>query len=144
MINHIVDAISIAIDAEFNQETDTYDIYTESLEQGLKEPCFFIFCINPTNELFLNKRYFRTNQFCIQYFPSSKERNLETNSVIERLYHCLNSVSVNGDLNHGTKMSSEMVDGVLNFFVNYDMYVYKVEAVQDLMDSVNVNPDAKG
>ncbi|MFC4355309.1 DUF6838 family protein [Chryseomicrobium palamuruense] len=144
MINHIVDAVSIAIDSEFNETADTYTIYTESLEQGLKEPCFFIFCINPTNDLFLNKRYFRSNQFCIQYFPSTHERKAEINAVIERLYNCLDVVTVNGDLTRGMKMTSEMVDGVLNFFVNYDMFIYKVEAPQDMMDSVNVNSDAKG
>lgn len=66
MINKIIDAISISINLEFS---DGYEIYTESIEQDLKEPCFSIFCLNPTNELFLNKRYFRTNQFGIQYFP---------------------------------------------------------------------------
>ena len=30
--------------------------------KGLKEPCFFIACLNPNNNLFLGKRYERTNQ----------------------------------------------------------------------------------
>ena len=39
MINSIIEGISIAINTEFE---DVYTIYTESVEQGLKEPCFFI------------------------------------------------------------------------------------------------------
>lgn len=36
MIDKIIDAISTTIYAEFG---DDYEIYTESIEQGLKEPC---------------------------------------------------------------------------------------------------------
>ena len=95
MMNKIIDAISVSINSEFG---DGYEIYTESLEQGLQEPCFSVFCLNPTNELFLNKRYFRTNQFCIQYFPSSEEKNAECNTVLERLYDSLELIEVDGDL----------------------------------------------
>lgn len=145
MINKIIDAVSISVNSEFG---DSYEIYTERLEQGLKEPCFSVFCLNPTNELFLNKRYFRTNQFCIQYFPSTNEANSECNAVLERLYGCLELITimvdtVTGDLTLGTKMKGEVVDGVLNFFVNYDMFVYKVE-VKDLMEDLEISADAKG
>lgn len=146
MINKIIDAVSISINSEFG---DGYDIYTENIEQGLKEPCFSVFCLNPTNELFLNKRYFRTNLFCIQYFPSSDEPKNECNAVLERLYGCLELITivvdaVTGDLTRGTKMKGEIVDGVLNFFVNYDMFVYKVEVKSDPMETLIVNSDAKG
>ena len=122
MINSIIEAISIALNAEFGDE---YRIYADNIEQGLIEPCFFISCINPTNNLFFGRRYFRENMFCIQYFPkdSSREKE-ECNETAERLFLCLELLTVNGDLVRGTKMRSETVDGVLNFFVNYDMFVY--------------------
>ena len=50
MINSIIESISISLNAEFGDE---YTTYTESVEQGLNEPCFFVFCINPTNRVFL-------------------------------------------------------------------------------------------
>ena len=56
MINAIIEAISVALNGEFG---DSYEIHMEEIEQGLEEPCFFIFCLNPTNDLFLGKRYFR-------------------------------------------------------------------------------------
>ena len=125
MINSIIEGISISLNAEFG---DNYTTYTESVEQGLKEPCFFVFCINPTNRVFLGKRYFKTNQMCIQYFPVDKDRKKEEcNAVSERLFDCLEYITVSGDLVRGTKMNAEIVDGVLNFFVNYDFYVYKKE-----------------
>ena len=86
MINAIIEAISVALNGEFG---DSYEIHMEEIEQGLEEPCFFIFCLNPTNDLFLGKRYFRTNPFCIQFFPESNEKQRECNGVAERMYDCL-------------------------------------------------------
>lgn len=140
MINKIIDGISEAIFTEFGTG---YDIYTESIEQGLEEPCFSILCLNPTNELFLGKRYKRTNQFMIQFFPASDEKNKECNEVMERLFNCLETITVQNDLTRGTKMNGEMVDGVLNFQVNFNMFVYKVEPLDNKMDSYSVNTDVR-
>lgn len=141
MIDIITDGISIAINTEFN---DTYDIYTESVEQGLKEPCFLILCINPTMTQFLGKRYFRTNQFCINYFPSSDEKRSECNSVAERLFSALEYITVDGDLIRGTDLHWEIVDGVLNFFVNYDLFVYKNVESAETMETLEHKTTVKG
>ena len=66
MINTIIEAISTALDKTFGEG---YEIYMEEIKQGLQEPCFFIQCLHPTTSLFLGKRYFKENPFCIQYFP---------------------------------------------------------------------------
>lgn len=85
MINSIIEAISVSLNGEFG---DDYEIHMEEIKQGLKEPCFFIACLNPTNNLFMGKRYERTSQFCIQYFPKSDEVQRECNGVAERMYDC--------------------------------------------------------
>lgn len=138
MINKIIDAISMSINSEFG---DGYEIYTESIEQGLEEPCFSIFCLNPTNRLYMNKRYFRTNQFCIQYFPSTDEPKAECNSVLEKLYECLELIDMNGDSIRGTSMKGEIVNGVLNFFVNYNIFMHKVEekTLMETLDGAEIN-----
>ena len=59
MIKEIIEAISIALNEEFG---DSYTIYTENVKQGLKTPCFFVLCINPTNKIFRGKRYLSANQ----------------------------------------------------------------------------------
>ena len=141
MINKIIDGISVAINAEFG---DDYEIYTESVEQGLNEPCFSILCLNPTNEQFLGRRYFRKNQFCIHYFPQSEEKNKEINEVRERLFECLELITVDGDLCRGTNMSSETSDGVLSFFVNYNMFMYKMQEGTPTMESYDYSTDVKG
>lgn len=141
MINEIIDGISVAISLEFG---DPYEIYTESIEQGLIEPCFSILCLNPTINQVLGKRYFRTNQFCIHYFPSSDEKRSECQTVIERLIGALEIITVNGDLCRGTDMHFEIDDGVLSFFVNYDMHVYKEASVEPVMETVIQDTYLKG
>lgn len=141
MINKIIDGISVAINSEFG---DPYEIYTESIEQGLVEPCFSILCLNPTINQVLGKRYFRTNQFCIHYFPSSDEKQSECHSVMEKLMNVLEIINVDGDQCRGTNMHSEVVDNVLSFFVNYDMYVYKEKDNEPNMETVTFGTTAKG
>ena len=141
MINSIVEAISCSLNKEFG---DDYEIHNEEIKQGLKEPCFFITCLNPTTELFLGKRYFRTNQFCIQYFPETNEKQRECNGVAERMLQCLEYITIYGEDKPimGTKMKYEVVDGVLNFFVNYDCFIRKTEQ-QTPMESLQASTSVK-
>ena len=142
MINSIIESISVALNAEFG---DKYKIHREEKRQGLKEPCFFIQCLNPMEELFLWKRYFRQNQFCIQYFPEDKlHGKQECYAVGERLFSCLEYLDVGGDLVMGTKRKYEVVDGILHFFVNYDLFVYKVAEPVPFMEEVSSETHVKG
>ena len=142
MINSIIAGISIALNQEFG---DGCKNYTEEVKQGLEEPCFFISCIHPTHKLLRGRRYLQENMFCIQYFPQDKRQaNEECNAVADRLFFCLEYVTVTGDLVRGTKMRSEIVDGVLNFFVNYDMFVYKMSESVPAMEGVSTETSVKG
>ena len=141
MINKIIDGISVAINSEFG---DSYEIYTESIEQGLIEPCFSIVCLNPTISQKLGKRYFKTHQFCVHYFPSSPEPKAECYSVMERLTSALEIIAVGDDQCRGTSIHGEVVDNVLSFFVNYDMYVCAEDKGGLVMETVKYNMSVKG
>lgn len=141
MINKIIDGISIGINSRFGDE---YEIYTESVEQGFKEPCFSIVCLNPTIEQFLGSRYFRQNQFCIHYFPASSDKRAECYSVLEVLTNALEVIEVEGETIRGTKMSGEIVDEMLHFFVSYDMFVYKQKEPISSMETAIFGADVKG
>ena len=142
MIDSIIEGISTALNAEFG---DRYKIYVNELKQGLKEPCFFISCIRPTSRRFFNRRYFREHSFCIQYFPESRNRETEEcNDVTDRLFLCLEYITVTGDLMMGTKMRSELVDGVLNFFVNFDLFVKINPDEIPVMEELSQTVSAKG
>lgn len=146
MINSIIGAISISLNAEFTEKE--YEVHMEEIKQDLKEPCFFISCVNPTSNLFLWKRYFRENQFVIQYFPeSTNDVQRECNEVAERMILCLEYITVFGEEKpiQGIKMKYEVVDGVLNFFVNYDCFVRKIEAdgTQETLETLETSITVK-
>lgn len=143
MIASIMQSISCSIHAEFG---DTCKIYAEEVKQGLKEPCFFISCISPTNRLFFNRRYLREHPFCIQYFPADESRaKEECYEVLERLYSCLEWIkNQSGDTMMGTKMRSEFIDGILNFFVSYDLFVCKQDKELPKIEELSHHTTAKG
>lgn len=141
-LNRIIDGICEALNAEFGDE---YEIYTEDIEQGLKKPCFSVLLLKPSKTQFLGKKYYNTNLFCIHYFPQSEhEPKAECFDVQERLEDCLEYITVDGDLTRGTEMNGEIVDGVLSFFVNYDMFVIKEQEVAPSMDRFEQTTDVKG
>ena len=140
MINEITKGISISLNEEFG---DGYAILREASRQGLKEPCFFISCMNPSLKRFLGKRYFRKNQFAIQYFPQSGRVNEECSSTAERLFSCLEYIEVSDSFLRGTCMSYEIVDGVLSFFVSYDCFMRGPQE-EDPVENITVTNHVEG
>ena len=98
------------------------------------------------NNLFRGKRYFREHQMCIQYFPVSRNNpKAECEAVAEQLYPVLECVTLHEDqtMIRGREMRHKTVDGVLNFFVNYDLFVMKKGAF-DPMQTLDVAMKQKG
>ena len=139
-IQNLINAIAEALFQEFGSG---YEIYTEKVEQGLNEPCFLIRCLNPTKNIFLGRCYKRTNQFGIQYIPSTEDANEECASVLERLFECLENVILHGKPVHGAELHGEITDGILTFMVNYDGFVLKDEQ-QHIMEELEILTEAKG
>ena len=145
MLNKIITGISQALDAEFNSGNEEYTIYTEDVEQGLEEPCFFVFSLKPSSKQLAGNRYERKYPFDIHYFPKSEDSNNEINEVTERLFTALEYISIDSGLIRGTSMNAEIVDNVLHFFINFNIIVKK-EIPKDpymeeleLMEEVKVN-----
>ena len=136
MIQLLTESISIALEAEFGEE---YQIYDESVAQGLKEPCFFIQCLEASYNLYRGKRYYRAQQFCIQYLPKcQKDARSECEAAAERLYGALEYLTLHDDgtLLRGRRMRHKTVDEVLHFFVHYDFFVMK-KLDSDLMETLD-------
>lgn len=140
MINAIIAAISIALNAEFG---DGYENITEENEQDLHEPCFFISCLSPGMRQYLGTRYERRNMFCIQLIPEAGNENEKCRAAVERMFECLEYISVNGDMIRGTDMKCEISGGILNFFVNYNFFVYRVKD-EEKMETLSSNTKVEG
>lgn len=136
MVNSIIDGISMKLNTLFG---DDYEIYSENIEQGLKEPCFFILLINPMSTSKLGNRQLREYNFDVHYFPSTNDKNQEINTVIETLIDGLEYITlVNSDLIRGTDIKAEVVDDVLHFFISYKMYVTKETPIEDKMETLEL------
>ena len=139
MISEIVKGISKKLHETFGSD---YKIYKESVTQGFTKPCFVIVHLQSFNDKKLANRYFRQNFFDVTYHPKDEyNKNSEIQKVTEKLFLSLEEIFVLDNLARGTKMSPEIVDGVLHFFVNYDMFVKRPETNDNHMQTLNSNQD---
>lgn len=139
MIQNIIDGIIKAIRTEYDK---SFRIYTESVEQGLIEPCFSILCLNPSGEHEVGDRFKRFFPFVITYFPSTDEPIAECNAVCETLLGLLNDVETDIGLFHGSEMSGEVVDGNLQFTVQYQTFARLIKTPVDDMGDLTIDTSA--
>ena len=140
MIQEVIDGIINAIRTSFDE---TFRIYTESIEQGLIKPCFSILSLNPSGEREIGNRYKRFFPFMITYFPSSKEPIAECNAVCEELLGLLPDIQTAIGLLHAVVLSGEIVDGNLQFSVQYNVSALLQTEQVDLLEEMAVNTTAK-
>lgn len=134
MLNKIIDGISIKLNEAFEGCT----IYSEQIKQGFKEPCFFILPLSQSSKQIVGNRYRRNNPFDIHYFPGDLN-NEEVNNVAEILLDALEYITAGGDLVRGTDMHYEKVDGVLHFFVEYNLHTVKPSEKTNMEDLIMSN-----
>lgn len=135
MISNIITGISTKLNQVFGDE---YKIYTDII-QDLTVPYFFIAVVTSSQIKRMGQRYFMKNSFDIQYFPEGSNSNSEIQSMASNLFEAIEYITLpNGDLLHGTSMNYEIIDSVLHFKVNYNLFIVK-ETQLDLMETVDVD-----
>lgn len=132
-MRNIIKSVAKKIYDNFGEE---YEIYAEKVNQGLKEPCFFVSSINKTVRHHRNSYYISQNPISIQYFPKSDSKNEQCNEVSEILFDILELLEVENDLIRGSEMSSQIIDGVLNFDVTYSFFIKREETKEDTMEEL--------
>jgi len=117
MINDIVTGITVQLNKEFGEEKK---IYTSNVEQGLKNPCFFVKLLTVINTPFIGKRKKREYPFDIHYFPVDETDNEEMMAVGDQLMEILEYITMlDGDKLRGKDMEYQILEGVLHFSVTY-------------------------
>jgi hypothetical protein len=139
----MVNGISIKLNLVFGDNVKIY--YDEDVKQGLTEPCFFIMVLNPSENKMLGSRAFRNVPFNVHYFPAVNGSNLELQTMASDLYEAMRSITlVNGDIVNGSRLRHEVNDGILHFFVNFNMFI-NYESTDELdMETLTVNNSVKG
>lgn len=136
MIDEITKAIAKRIYELFGSE---YEVYVDKVEQGLKEPCFYIFCVMQDKEIFSQLRHKRRNVFDISYFPKTNQTS-ELHKVSGKLMDGMCYIELSdGSKIRGTEMAIETVDDVLHFQVEYNYIALEDIPKAELMKEIEVN-----
>ena len=99
-----------------------YSVYTNNVDQKLRPPCFLVELINSDTKNYLGLRHDCINAFDIIHFSNDKKEILY--AVGEKLTVGMEWITLSDKSKlHGTNMHYEIIDGVLHFFVNYNLGV---------------------
>ena len=137
MYNDIMDAVTRKLDEVFPGTA----IYTDDVEQGLEMPCFFVGFLEPSEKPMIGERYYRNTGMHIQYHPGDMERqpSRRLNQVLDSLMREMEVIPMlDGKLIRGTGRSGRIEDGVLTFFIQYNMFLVKDKAEEDTMDDLMI------
>lgn len=116
MTDEITDGICLTLNSEFG---DDYEIYTEKVKQGLKEPCFIVSLVDAESTPLLRTRSKRDYNFDVIYIPKYGT-NAELLSMADKLFGALRFITnLDGTKMFGFDMRYEITDDVLHFFVRY-------------------------
>jgi len=135
MLNETMTGIARKLNATFG---NGYEIYIDEIKQGLKEPCFLLVCLTGRQQQEIGITYNREQAFDIHYFPKAKNYTTEINGVVDTLNMELEYITVNGNLVRGSKMKHQVIDGVLHFFVNYDLRIRKVVDPEPFLENLEL------
>lgn len=135
MLNDILDGVTQRINELFG---DDYEIYTDEVQQGLKEPCFFVQFMEPAEKPMIGQRYFRQTYMYIQYMPGEVlQPNRELNRVADVLMDGMEYITLaDGSLLRGTGRSHRREDGILTFFVSYNLFILKIKSQEESMEGL--------
>lgn len=116
---------------------DSYSIYTEEITQGLEPPAFFIKNIRSSQIQGVGKRYYKSNLFIVNFFPVEDNTEMsQCNEVADKLFDALKYIEEGAVIIRGTNMSSEVVDKVLNFSIEFNFPIINSTRQDDFMSTL--------
>mgnify|MGYP003089661033 FL=1 len=140
MFNDLIDAISKRLLEYFPESVP--NIYSENIEQGFSEPCFYISLINSTNKNKLGPGRGKRYKFDIMYFNNNLG-NDDLNSMGDKLSTVLEDIQIGDAVTHGFDIEYEVKDNKLHFFVEYQVLasyeVEKVSKMASLKERIDIN-----
>ena len=133
-------AIIIQLDKYFPNN----DIYSEEIEQGFEEPCFFVQQLQKPRKKEIQS-YQDSVSFDIQYFLDihDEDINEKYNVMGDFLFGILEYIPISENRKiRGSQMSYEIQDRVLHFYITYTYYLQIVED-KEKMKSLDIKESVK-
>lgn len=118
--------------------TPELPVYDEAVEQGMQQPCFFVLLLESSQAREIDRRYRRFNSYDIHYFPDpdAAAPREACELMAERLYSEVEYVTGSEGGYWGTSMRHEIVDGVLHFFVQYNVHLFRTKVPEVKMQAM--------
>ena len=144
VVNEIVLGIAAKVKAIYKDKGD-YPIYTNNEEQGLEKPCFFIKVIdgNESREIGLENKFYKDllNIVIIGYTLDGNTEIL--NDMIDNLYELEYIELSDKSLIRAIKLHQKVEDGVLHFFIDYNLSIKKDDDATIKMNDYNLSGEVK-
>ena len=141
----ILDDIVKGISGIITREFPAMEIYANEIEQGFKEPCFFIKMLKLDEKQMVGERYFRRYFFDVRYYPDKHKKSQSIWGVADRLQDILEMIKTpEGHLLRGTDRNAEVEDNVLHYFISYNMFVIKTKNREEYMENLQQKQGVKG
>jgi len=91
----------------------------------------------------IGNRYYLKQAFEISYNPETYQYD-ELQMIVSSLYEQLEYITVlGGDLIRGTKMTHQISEGMVLFYMNYNLLVKRENEEENLMETLDLNTDRK-
>lgn len=135
MYNQIMNAIASKLEELFPEAAIT----VVPLNGEPEAPCFEVRLLETLEKPLNGRRYLRSVGMGVKYFqPDSQEKSRNMNQVLGVLMDRMECISLeNGSCIRGSNRSGKNEDGVLNFRVDYQVFVSKAEEPEDPMEEVS-------
>lgn len=137
-LNDVLDAISVKINEIFGNK---YTIYSNEIKQGFQTPCFYIKVLPESRTKKLGPRYQMNTSFVIHTFLDEPTVE-ELNDIGHQLYQ-LEEININDNVVIGTGMRTEIVDNVLEFFIDYNFFVFTESIQTEVMVDFVITEEVK-
>lgn len=125
---------------------ESYEVFDEPVEQNLEEPCFRIMNVMNHDSRRVDRRNYFESTWDICYFPKSEDAPEQECHAVEwkilRALRMINLVDDNGRewaKVHGTERHSEIVDGVLHIYADYNIFYMDCEELADKLNKLELN-----
>ncbi|MBH0330126.1 hypothetical protein ABH14_10020 [Brevibacillus brevis] len=126
----VSEKIKYALIKKLDSRDPELPVHDEQVQQGFKEPCFFVLMLNSDQTKEVDRRYRKALLFDVHYFPADTlEKKSECHRVAEQLYEQLEYVEYDGNLYRGQNMRHEVVGDVLHFFVSFDVHLMREKLI---------------
>lgn len=143
MYSDILNAVTVRL----NELFPDHWVNTHAVEQNLQTPCFFLSFLEPYEKQVVGQRYYRDTGMCIQYIPDDgvEDPDLDLCRVADLLLDGMEYIILaDGNKMRGTGRKCKIVDGVVNFFVNYNGFVIKKKEPDPSMEQCDTDVELKG